>query len=207
MYAIVNHVDGHGTSVVHTRATQEAANAFAVEMAVEQTDDPNSPRTTEQLDAFKAEVLEAIKVHGVWIDGQQLTVTVIQVSTSHEGRLYEKPMTTAEMREAIKGKDNAYVTGVVLVDLSSVIDNDLEGFLDLISEKLCGSSLLMDVNYDVVGTVGKQGLLVEVTGDVSQVLENRDDDGEDDDDDDDGDDDPDDGVEPTGPNAKLFHAY
>ena len=46
--------------------------------------------------------------------------------------------------------DNNYIRGIVKVELSDMIENDLEGFLDLISEKLTGSPLLMDIGYEPV---------------------------------------------------------
>ena len=45
------------------------------------------------------------------------------------------------------------------------IATDLEGFIDLISEK-AGKPLLMDVNYDIVSAKGNT-LTIEVTGDAS----------------------------------------
>ena len=55
-----------------------------------------------------------------------------------------------------------------------MIDNNYEGFLDFISEKLVGSNLLMDVNYEVVAQAKKMfpnELILEVTGDVSTIIE------------------------------------
>ena len=86
-----------------------------------------------------------------------------------------KPLTKQEMTE--KMDENGYICENVLVDISDMIDNDIEGFIDTISEKLTGSPCLMDVSYKVVGIVGKEddkhaGLLVmEVSGDVSEILD------------------------------------
>jgi hypothetical protein len=84
-------------------------------------------------------------------------------------KLLHEPLSLAEMKEQA-GTKNAYIKGVVAVDLSDAIDNDLEGWLDLLSEKLTDSPLLMDTNYEVVGHQGDT-LHLQVTGDASQVIE------------------------------------
>lgn len=67
--------------------------------------------------------------------------------------------------------EDGYIEGKVMVHLSDIIDNDLEGFLDLISEKLTGSPLLMDINYDVVDGTAEGCIIIKVRGDVSEILE------------------------------------
>ena len=79
--------------------------------------------------------------------------------------------------EIIASRDeNNYVEGYVQVHVSTLIDNDLEGFLDIISEELIGSDLLMDINYEVVGVEEGNELIIKVTGDVSGVLETEEED-------------------------------
>ena len=78
-----------------------------------------------------------------------------------------KPLTKKAMK-VIKNKDNI-VEGIISVCLADVIDNDLESFLDEISEKLTGSPLLMDINYSIVGGAG-QTIFLKVSGDVSEIL-------------------------------------
>ena len=67
--------------------------------------------------------------------------------------------------------ENGYIEGKVMVHLSDIIDNDLEGFLDLLSEKLIGSPLLMDINYDVVDSTAEVCIIIKVRGDVPEILE------------------------------------
>ena len=67
--------------------------------------------------------------------------------------------------------ENGYIEGKVMVHLSDIIDNDLEGFLDLLSEKLIGSPLLMDINYDVVDSTAEVCIIIKVRGDVPVILE------------------------------------
>jgi hypothetical protein len=61
-----------------------------------------------------------------------------------------------------------YATRQCEIDLADVIDLDLEGFLDLISERAFGSILLMDVTYAVAGVTGDT-LRLNVAGDTSNI--------------------------------------
>ena len=72
-----------------------------------------------------------------------------------------------QMRE---GRESGRIHGFVRVHLSDVIDNDLEGFLDILSEKLTGSLLLMDINYNIDHTEDDD-LILYVTGDASEIIE------------------------------------
>lgn len=74
--------------------------------------------------------------------------------------------------------DNNYIRGIVKVELSDMIGNDLDVFLDLISEKLTGSPLLMDIGYEPV-SVFEEGLYLLVSGDVSEICDEEQDNGED----------------------------
>ena len=69
-----------------------------------------------------------------------------------------------------------YVSAVVAVDLSDLIDNDFEAVLDILAELLVGSELLMDINYEVAGALpGNPGsVLLKVSGDPSEVWEEED---------------------------------
>lgn len=64
-----------------------------------------------------------------------------------------------------------YISGEVYIDLDDIIRLDLEGFLDLLSEQLIGSCLLMDINYKI-SKVDSDGMLVFVVhGDPSMALD------------------------------------
>jgi len=63
--------------------------------------------------------------------------------------------------------NNGCVTGVVMVSLDELISNDLEGFLDILSNRLIGNSLLQDVQYKVLSNHEDQ-LLIAVTGIVDE---------------------------------------
>lgn len=78
----------------------------------------------------------------------------------------------AELRAQEEGGGSfPYVTGVVTMDLDDIVNFDLEWFLDEISEKLVGSIMLLDVSYRAIGVLEDGSLQVEVTGDVSDVLD------------------------------------
>lgn len=74
--------------------------------------------------------------------------------------------------------DNNYIRGIVKVELSDLIENDLDGFLDLISEKLTRSPLLMDIGYEPV-SVFEEELYLLVSGDISGILDEEQNNGED----------------------------
>lgn len=72
---------------------------------------------------------------------------------------------------AVLPDENNYVEIQIVVDLSELIDNDLEQFLDLIAERATGSVCLQDVNYGIVSYEGSDTLLMRVTGDISDMIE------------------------------------
>jgi len=63
-----------------------------------------------------------------------------------------------------------FIRGEVLVDLPDLIDRDLEGALDMFSQRLTGGDLLMDITYKAVRVEG-ESLVVEVSGDPAMILE------------------------------------
>lgn len=81
----------------------------------------------------------------------------------------QQPLSKEKMMQ--NKNENGYIEGKVMVHLSDIIDNDLEGFLDLLSEKLIGSPLLMDINYDVVDSTAEVCIIIKVRGDVPEILE------------------------------------
>lgn len=81
--------------------------------------------------------------------------------------ILREPLTKAQIIE--RQDESGFIKGVVPVPLSSAIDNDLEGWLDIISEKLTGSSLLTNSTYTVVGFEAENVLLVEVSGSTEML--------------------------------------
>lgn len=79
-----------------------------------------------------------------------------------------KALTIKQIKKRMD-EDN-YIEGIVAVDLSEIIDNDYDGFIDLISEKLVGDVFLMDVEYSAVGCDGNDTIFIKVSGDASNIL-------------------------------------
>lgn len=77
----------------------------------------------------------------------------------------EEPMTNADCH-TFCNKDG-WLTGVVAVELSDIIENDFEGFLDILGEKI-GFPLLSNITYKVVGFQQDDVLLIQVEGDTSE---------------------------------------
>lgn len=86
----------------------------------------------------------------------------------------EKPLSIMEMLDCCDADlyvEGLYVEGDVVIDLSELIDHDLEGILDIMAERLTGSPLLMDVNYSLVDILDKNSAIMRVRGDVTNILE------------------------------------
>lgn len=56
------------------------------------------------------------------------------------------------------------ISGVVKVELRDIINNDFEGFLDILSENLIGNPCLMGIDYKIVGYEDDSLLHIKVTG-------------------------------------------
>jgi len=79
-----------------------------------------------------------------------------------EYEVLEKPLTRAE---GIRKKDDAgYIEGVISISLSSLVNNDYENFLDLITDELAGSVCLSDIQYEIVGCESSDKILLLVSG-------------------------------------------
>lgn len=79
----------------------------------------------------------------------------------------EKPLTLSQIREQMD--EDGWIEGVISMDIGEFTDHDLEGVLDIMSERLCDSPCLSDINYDIVGHDGKNTLYVKVSGDISDI--------------------------------------
>lgn len=80
----------------------------------------------------------------------------------------ERPLTARQIR---KGLDkDGYITGIVEIDLEEILSLDADGWLDLLSNKLVGNDLLMDISYRVVGHRRPSGIHIEVTGNPSEAI-------------------------------------
>lgn len=79
----------------------------------------------------------------------------------------ETPLSVKQLRDL--SKDN-FIKVNVVCSLSDFIDNDLEGVLDILSEKVTGNELLEDISYKPMGVTTNDELIVEVAGDISSSI-------------------------------------
>lgn len=79
------------------------------------------------------------------------------------------PMTESEMKKVILS-DDPYIKENVYIEMNDLINNDFEQLMDLMSSKITGTELLMDINYRIVGLHDEYTMIVEVTGDISECV-------------------------------------
>lgn len=84
--------------------------------------------------------------------------------------LLEQPLSADEMTSIIASGD-PYVERNVLVPFDVVLNNDFEYFLDCLSEKMTGTSLLIDIGYEIADVADENTLIIKVRGDVSNCVE------------------------------------
>jgi hypothetical protein len=81
----------------------------------------------------------------------------------------QQPLSKKAIRDFSDAKPGNYIRGIVAMDLSDLIDNDFEGILHLMSEKLTGTGLLTDIHFKIVGFEDDTKLHIEISGDLSQI--------------------------------------
>lgn len=93
------------------------------------------------------------------------------MDSMEETVIEEKPiLSETEMWKAARAGE--YVKGMVRLCPDDLIGLDLEGFLDLISQKLTGTEILMDIHHEWAGwDPERKELLCEVSGDPAGVVE------------------------------------
>lgn len=85
------------------------------------------------------------------------------------------PLSIAEMKAQMRDADGL-IRGRVRVSFSECICLGLESFLDLLSEALTGSLLLMDIRYRIVATdADGDTLVIEVWGNPSEIIADEED--------------------------------
>jgi hypothetical protein len=84
-----------------------------------------------------------------------------------------EPLTQAQIRER-RDKDNI-VEAIVAVDFDNFVGESLDNRLDMMSEAIVDSPLLMDIHQTVLRYEPETGaLIMRVSGDVSEVLDDDD---------------------------------
>lgn len=135
----------------------------------------NGVRDLEKISVDKAKN-DAIVIH----DCAARLITEEKAAVLKDGviNVLTRPYTQDEIKAHMN--ENCYVTGNVAVPLSEIIDNDFEAFLDLLAIKLVDDDCLMDISYKAVGIQnvesGNADIIIEVSGDVSEILVEDDDD-------------------------------
>ena len=83
----------------------------------------------------------------------------------------EKPLTLEELKSL--ANENDYVKDIIIaISNEEIIENDYEGFLDLISKKVTGSICLREINEKMIGCIPeKELILYSVTGNIADVIE------------------------------------
>ena len=76
--------------------------------------------------------------------------------------IVEHPYTPKGIRSSMK--EGGLISGVVKVKLRDIINNDFEGFLDILSENLIGNPCLMGIDYKIVGYEDDSLLHIKATG-------------------------------------------
>ena len=79
-----------------------------------------------------------------------------------------KALTVEEIKE--RADEHNYIQGIVRVDLTDVVYDDQESFLDRLSNALIGDTTLTSISQEVVG-VRDGYILFKVSGDASAVLQ------------------------------------
>lgn len=82
-----------------------------------------------------------------------------------------RPYTARELEA--KMDEKCFVTGYVAVPLNDMVNAEFEEFLDLLSVKLTGGELLMEISYQAVSilnTDADNNVVIKVHGNVSEIL-------------------------------------
>jgi hypothetical protein len=90
--------------------------------------------------------------------------------TARPYKLQEKPLTKEQLKEL--ADPSGWIDDVIVpIDLNDIIETDLDGFLDLLSEAV-GSPRMQDISYHVVGH-DDNTLHFEVHGDVAVDIDDE----------------------------------
>ena len=103
-------------------------------------------------------------------------MTVITIE-AQEIEVMEDPYTEDQLKVIYTENPEAVLTGVIAVDLSDLMDNTFSDILDILSEGLIGSQMLMEINYSPVAVSKEDSLIyMQVSGyiDATELLEDED---------------------------------
>jgi hypothetical protein len=83
------------------------------------------------------------------------------------------PTFTVMSGEEVQVDENNYIETRIVVSLEEAVDHELDGFLNLVSERVTGTDLLTDVSYGVAGVTPDGELILKVEGDISMLLDSE----------------------------------
>ena len=86
-------------------------------------------------------------------------------------RKLEKPLTENELKECATG--DGRVKAIIPVFLSDMIGLKISDVLSMLSKKVVGNGSLIDIQYNVVGLTKNGMLELEVSGDASFLLNEK----------------------------------
>lgn len=172
-YVVIRTAD-RDTVVIGKAATQKEANEIMrndfvrwfCESYGEANEDTFEEVYEKYADCDEYELLE----NNAWINDCNHSDFDWSIIDTESEDILEGPLTEEQMKEMIT-EDNPYLSGNIIVDQNEMIDNDLEGFLDLISERLTGSPLLMDIDYKPIDVLEDGRIIFRARGDVSSILD------------------------------------
>lgn len=82
----------------------------------------------------------------------------------------EKPLSTQELID--RKDENGFISENLVVPFFDLIDCDLETLNDEVSERITGSDCgLLDIEYRAIGITPDNEIIVEVTGNVQNWLD------------------------------------
>lgn len=90
------------------------------------------------------------------------------------GAVLDTPLSPYEI--GARADEDGWVSGLATMDMSDLIDNDIEGINDKIGNELVGSELLMEPNATPVSVLDGGTLLMKYEGNASAVIEGFDED-------------------------------
>lgn len=89
------------------------------------------------------------------------------------GAILDTPLSAYEI--GVRADEDGWVSGLATMDMSDLIDNDIEGVNDKIGNELVGSELLMEPSATPVSVLDSGTLLMKYEGNASAIIEGFDD--------------------------------
>ncbi len=84
---------------------------------------------------------------------------------------FKEPLSTSVQIVAALTPGTMLLSGTVELQIEDLIGHDMEDVLDLISEKMTGTTLLAGIEFRPLAVGMGDKIILEVTGDVGYVLD------------------------------------